>query len=81
MGLGLFCLYYLTFTVARVMVEELTLPLVLGMWSPNIIFLIITLYIFYRVEKERSLLPRPCRENWQRSPNMFLHPFQIGSWP
>jgi len=62
MGLGFFVLYYLTFTVARVMVEDLTLPLVLGMWSPNILFFGITLYVLHRAEQERTLLPKPLQE-------------------
>jgi len=62
MGLGFFVLYYLSFTVARVMVEDLTLPLVLGMWAPNILFLFITLYVFHRAEQERTLLPKPLQE-------------------
>ncbi|HEB69190.1 MAG TPA: LPS export ABC transporter permease LptF [Desulfobulbus sp.] len=62
MGLGFFVLYYLAFTVARVMVEDLTLPLVLGMWAPNILFLIITLYVFHRTEQEQTLLPKPLQE-------------------
>lgn len=62
LGLSFFILYYLTFTVARVMVEDLTLPLVLGMWLPNILFAGITLYIFNRVEKERTILPQQVQD-------------------
>lgn len=55
LGLGFFVLYYVTFTICRVMVEDRELPLVFGMWLPNIIFAAITFFIFWRVEQERPI--------------------------
>jgi len=62
MGLALFVLYYIIYTIAQVLVEDLVLPLVAGMWAPNIIFLVLMLYVFRRAEQERTLLPRPLQE-------------------
>ena len=55
LGLGFFVLYYVTFTLCRVMTEDMVLPLVLGMWLPNIIFAAITILVFWRVEQERPI--------------------------
>jgi len=74
MGLGFFVLYYLTFTIARVMVEDLTLPLVIGMWSPNILFVAIAAYVFHRAEKERALLPQRLQEMLGEYYDRFLSP-------
>ena len=57
LGLGFFVLYYVAFTICRVMVEDMELPLVFGMWLPNIIFAAITFLIFWRVEQERPIFP------------------------
>jgi len=57
LGLGFFVLYYVAFTMCRVMVEDLALPLVFGMWLPNILFAAITILIFWRVEQERPIFP------------------------
>jgi lipopolysaccharide export system permease protein len=57
LGLAFFVLYYITFTTCRVMSEEGKLPLVLGMWLPNILFLLLTACIFWRVDRERPLVP------------------------
>jgi len=57
LGLGFFILYYITYTTTGMMVEEGSLPLVLGMWLPNILFLLLTVVIIYRVNLERPLLP------------------------
>ncbi len=56
-GLGFFVGYYILFTACTVMVEDLVLPVIPGMWLVNIIFAFCTLYIFYRVEREQPLLP------------------------
>jgi lipopolysaccharide export system permease protein len=57
LGLAFFVLYYITFTFTRILCEDGTLPLVLGMWLPNILFLILTVLIFWRVDQEKPLLP------------------------
>ena len=57
MGLAFFVLYYVAFTICRVMVEDMVLPLVFGMWLPNIIFAVITILVFWRVEQERPIFP------------------------
>ncbi len=61
LGLGFFILFYISFTITRVLSENGSLPLVLGMWLPIPLFLFLTLYIFSRVDQERPLLP----ERWQ----------------
>ena len=55
LGLGFFVLYYIVFTLFRVMAEDMALPLLAGMWLPNVIFAIITGIIFWRVEQERPI--------------------------
>ena len=55
LGLGFFVLYYIVFTLFRVMVEDMVLPLLVGMWLPNVLFAIMTGVIFWRVEQERPI--------------------------
>ena len=55
LGLGFFVLYYVVFTLFRVMVEDMVLPLLVGMWLPNVLFAIMTGVIFWRVEQERPI--------------------------
>ncbi|WP_051309903.1 LptF/LptG family permease [Desulfogranum japonicum] len=56
-GLGFFVGFYVVSTTCKVMVEDLVLPLLLGMWLPDIIFALLAIYIFYRVEREYPILP------------------------
>lgn len=55
LGLGFFVLYYVVFTIFRVMAEDMTVPLLAGMWLPNIIFAVITGIIFWRVDQEKPI--------------------------
>ncbi|NOQ46453.1 MAG: LPS export ABC transporter permease LptF [Desulfobulbaceae bacterium] len=57
LGLAFFVFYYITFTIGRVLSEDLAVPLVLGMWMPNVIFLGITIFVFWRADQEKSILP------------------------
>ena len=73
-GLGLFVLYYIMYTIAQVLVEDLRLPLVFGMWLPNIIFSLLALYIFNRTEKEKGILPTPLADMLVRFQERFIAP-------
>jgi len=55
LGLGFFVLYYISFTTFRVLCEDRILPVVLGMWMPNIIFLLLTIWVFWRVDREKPI--------------------------
>ncbi|WPD24348.1 MAG: LPS export ABC transporter permease LptF [Candidatus Electrothrix scaldis] len=55
LGLGFFVLYYIVFTLFRVMAEDMALPLLAGMWLPNVIFAVMTGVIFWRVEQEKPI--------------------------
>lgn len=63
LGLAFFIFFYITFTITRVMSEDGVLPLVLGMWLPIPLFAGLTLYIFWRVDREQPLIP----ERWQNA--------------
>lgn len=56
LGLFFFVLYYVAFTIGRVLCEDHILPLVFGMWMPNLLFLAITVFIFWRVDQEKPIL-------------------------
>ncbi|XOF34240.1 MAG: LPS export ABC transporter permease LptF [Candidatus Electrothrix sp. YB6] len=57
LGLAFFVLYYIVFTLFRVMTEDMVLPVLWGMWLPNILFAGMTGIIFSRVDQERPILP------------------------
>ena len=56
LGLLFFVLYYMLFTTFKFLCEDMVLPTVLGMWMPNILFILLTIYVFYRVEQEKPIL-------------------------
>ncbi len=56
LGLAFFVLYYILFTFGRVLSEDLSLPVVVGMWLPNFIFLGLTLWVFRRVEIDKPII-------------------------
>jgi lipopolysaccharide export system permease protein len=64
LGLGFFILYYITFTTARMLVEDGHLPVFPGMWLPNMFFFLLTVGILYRVHCEKSLLPEWLLHNY-----------------
>ncbi len=55
LGLVFFILYYISFTTFRVFCEDSLLPVVIGMWMPNILFAGLTFYVFYRVDQEKPI--------------------------
>jgi len=85
LGLGFFILYYILSTVFRVMSEELKIPVTLGMWLPNLLFLLITFWVFRRVEKEKPIVSEWLQQRIFHFINMFLSPIlrrirQLSGW-
>lgn len=74
LGLACFVLYYITFTATRVMSEDGTLPMVFGMWLPNVLFLLLAFYIFWRVNQEKTLIPERLQTRLNALYERFLAP-------
>ena len=72
LGLAFFVLYYITLTTTRVMSEEGILPLILGMWLPNILFFILAIFLFFRVHQERPLVPERLQAVFLKLYDRFL---------
>ncbi len=58
-GLGIFILYYVLFTYGKSMAEAGTLPVLIAMWLPDILFFFLAIFWIYRVTMEKALLPAP----------------------
>lgn len=56
LGLFFFILYYVLSTFGRVLAEDFVVPLMVGMWLPNGVFLLLTFIIFRRVEREKPII-------------------------
>ncbi len=61
LGLGFFILYYILFTVGKTLAEDSSIPVVLAMWMPNIIFMIIAIYMIKQVADEKPFIPELLR--------------------
>jgi lipopolysaccharide export system permease protein len=57
LGLFFFILYHFSFTYFKILAENLVLPVVFAIYLPNILFFIMTFYIFFRVNAEKPILP------------------------
>ena len=55
LGLGFFVIYYVVYTIGKTLAEDSTLPVNWSMWTPNIIFLLLTAGAIYRVANEKPL--------------------------
>lgn len=56
LGLGAFVFYYVLTTLGTILSEEQVVPVVAGMWLPNLILGAITFIIFVRVEQEKPII-------------------------
>ncbi len=56
-GLAIFVLYYILFTFGKSLAEEDVLPVVIAMWTPNLLFFLLALFWIVRVSNEKSLIP------------------------
>ncbi|MDK9707780.1 MAG: LPS export ABC transporter permease LptF [Desulforhopalus sp.] len=57
LGLAIFVLYYIFFTVGKTLAEEGALPVPLAMWAPNTIFLVLAIFWIVRIAGEKPLIP------------------------
>lgn len=56
MGLAVFILYYVLFTMGKMLGSEGSVPVIPAMWLPNLFFLIAAIYCIRRVTNEKPLL-------------------------
>jgi lipopolysaccharide export system permease protein len=73
-GLTVFVTYYIILTTAENMSENGLLPMVLGMWLPNILFALLALFLFHRVHQEKPLIPDAIQHVLHLMYHHWLHP-------
>ncbi|MDR2550917.1 MAG: LPS export ABC transporter permease LptF [Desulfobulbus sp.] len=74
LGLLVFVGYYINLTVCRNISEAGAMPLVPGMWLPNVLFFLLALYLFQRVYVERPLVPERIAHPIQNLHDRLLLP-------
>jgi lipopolysaccharide export system permease protein len=57
LGLGFFILYYVAHTIGKTLAEDTNVIVGLSMWTPNLIFTLITAAAIIRVTNEKPLIP------------------------
>ncbi len=57
LGLVIFILYYVLFTLGKEMAEKGTVPVPVAMWTPNLFFFTLAVFWIYRVSNEKGLIP------------------------
>lgn len=69
-SIALLLLYYILFSLLRTLVEKGTIPPLIGMWSPNILFLSIGGYLLWMASHERRIniyAPFDFLKTWRKS--------------
>lgn len=67
-GLALFIVYYMLFTLVKMLAKENTVPIALAMWSPNLVFFLLALFCIRQLANEQPLIP----ERLQNAITTFL---------
>ena len=55
LGLAFFIIYYVLYTLGKILAEDTSLPVGLSMWLANLFFLNVTIVAIYRVANEKPL--------------------------
>lgn len=63
LGLFFFILYYVMTTFGQILAEDFVVPVLVGLWLPNILFLVMTVLVFRRVEREKPIISERV-QNW-----------------
>lgn len=66
LGLGVFISYYVAFTFAKMISTDTSLPIIVVMWTPNFLFLLVTIALIYRTANEHPLMPEPVTALFER---------------
>jgi len=74
LGLVLFIFYYVFFTVAKNVAEDSRLPVFVAMWLPNVIFLVLTIFLIRRAANEQPLIPEAISTPWIIFTTKYLAP-------
>lgn len=64
LGLGFFIIYYVVHTLGKTLAEDSTIPVAIAMWTPNLIFAVLTAGAIIRVTNEKSLMPEILSESF-----------------
>jgi lipopolysaccharide export system permease protein len=57
MGLGLVMVYYVFLLYGKALGETGVIPPAIGVWTPNVLFMAVGLYIYFRKANEREIIP------------------------
>lgn len=64
LGLGVFISYYVAFTFAKMTATSSSLPILVVMWTPNFLFLLVTIALIKRTANELPLIPESISALW-----------------
>ncbi len=56
-GLAIFVAYYILYTIGKQLAGE-SIPIVIAMWTPNVLFFLLAIFWTYRVSNEKELIPQ-----------------------
>lgn len=75
-GLAIFVLYYVLFTLGKVLAEDGFFPVWLAMWSPNLLFFGLAIFWIIRVSNEQPLIPEVVSLFFAKMVGAFLFPLK-----
>lgn len=83
LGLGIFTLYYILLTAAEALGESLIIPVPVAMWTPNILFALLTITMIRSAHRESSAmhLERLRQLAWRISDRLADLPWRKRSTP
>lgn len=74
MGLAVFILYYVLFTLAKMAAKDQTLPIGPAMWGPNMVILLMALFFIRQASNEQPLIPEKITSFIQVNLRMVFSP-------
>ena len=56
--------YYILLSAGQALAEQRLLPAVVGLWLPNVVFLVFGAYLFRQAARERGIMPLEWLDGW-----------------